>query len=185
VTHTYDDRPCPACGDLDGCHIPGKVKRVRWGSKRPHSSAYEAHYGQTYPKKVCLCGSSRFKEKHLEVMRDLTLNGDIVLAMGCFGHADASIDMDGPVKDMLDDLHLRKIDEADEVFVVNPKTPTCDECGKPCKIVECTSLRLSDQSICCKAGVVDRPYIGTSTRNEIAYAQRTGKPVRYLEEPHD
>ena len=28
-------------------------------------------------------------------------------------------------------------------------------------------------------------YIGESTRSEIAYAERTGKPVRYLEPPRD
>jgi hypothetical protein len=24
--HSMDDRPCPSCGDLDGCHLPGRLR---------------------------------------------------------------------------------------------------------------------------------------------------------------
>ncbi|MBQ1348927.1 MAG: hypothetical protein IIY58_06215, partial [Aeriscardovia sp.] len=51
-------------------------------------------------------------------------------------------------KEMLDDMHKRKIDMADEIFVINVGG-----------------------------------YIGESTRGEIAYAKKTGKAVRYLEDP--
>jgi hypothetical protein len=44
--------------------------------------------------------------------------GRIVLTVGLFGHQEA-LDMGGPVKAMLDQLHLRKIDLADEVLVLN------------------------------------------------------------------
>jgi hypothetical protein len=47
-----------------------------------------------------------------------TLAGKIVLSVGLFGHNEG-LDMDGPVKKMLDELHLRKIDLADEVLVLN------------------------------------------------------------------
>ena len=50
-------------------------------------------------------------------------------------------------KEMLDDMHLRKIDLAEEIFVINVGG-----------------------------------YIGSSTKTEIEYAEKTGKPVRYLEE---
>ena len=50
-------------------------------------------------------------------------------------------------KEMLVDIHKRKIDMADEIFVIN----------------------------------VDG-YIGSSTRSEIEYANKTGKKVNYLEE---
>jgi hypothetical protein len=71
--------------------------------------------------KVCLVGSSRFMETHVEVLRTLTLCGCIVLPMGLYGHREG-LDMSGPVKKMLDMLHLDKIDVADAVFVVNPPT---------------------------------------------------------------
>ena len=51
-------------------------------------------------------------------MRNETLEGNIVLTVGLLGHAEG-LDMDGPVKVMLDELHKRKIDHADEVLVLN------------------------------------------------------------------
>ncbi len=70
------------------------------------------------PKVVCLCGSTRFREAFTEASKSETLAGRIVLSVGMFGHQEG-IDMDGPVKAMLDQLHLRKIDLADEVLVLN------------------------------------------------------------------
>ena len=67
---------------------------------------------------VCLCGSTRFKDAYEKAMRDFTLQGYIVLTVGLFGHLEG-IDMDGPTKKMLDELHLRKIDLADMVYVLN------------------------------------------------------------------
>jgi hypothetical protein len=69
--------------------------------------------------KVCLVGSSRFMDTHVEVLRTLTLCGCIVIPMGMYGHREG-LDMSGPVKKMLDMLHFDKIDLADAVFVVNP-----------------------------------------------------------------
>lgn len=70
-------------------------------------------------KVVTLCGSTRFKEAFERENRRLTLDGCIVLAPGVFGHAESS----GPVSDeekrMLDNMHLRKIDLSDEIFVIN------------------------------------------------------------------
>jgi hypothetical protein len=74
--------------------------------------------GNDFPKVVTLCGSSRFKEEYEAAMKAETLAGRIAIGMGMFGHKDG-LDMDGPVKAMLDELHLRKIDLADEVPVVN------------------------------------------------------------------
>ena len=98
-------------------------------------------------KVVTLCGSTRFKDTFMEVQKRLTLQGCIVISVGLFGHAgDEEVWTEG-TKEMLDDMHKRKIDMADEIFVIN----------------------------------VDG-YIGSSTRSEIEYARKTGKPVRYLEE---
>ena len=68
---------------------------------------------------VTLCGSTRFKEQFLDAQKQLTLEGNIVISVGLFGHSgDADVWKPG-VKEMLDDMHLRKIDLADEVFVIN------------------------------------------------------------------
>jgi hypothetical protein len=70
------------------------------------------------PRVVCLCGSTRFGDAFRDAQRDETLAGRIVLTVGLLGHAEG-LDMDGPVKAMLDELHLRKIDLADEVLCLN------------------------------------------------------------------
>ena len=105
-------------------------------------------------KVITLCGSTRFKEEFMEVQKRLTLEGNIVISVGLFGHSgDNEVweNMDEgtltKTKEMLDDMHKRKIDMADEIFVIN-------------------------------AG----GYIGSSTKSEIEYAIATGKQVRYLEE---
>lgn len=67
---------------------------------------------------VTLCGSTKFKEKYLEVQRRYTLDGWIVISVGCFGHADGE-ELHGDVKQMLDTMHLRKIDMADRVHIIN------------------------------------------------------------------
>jgi hypothetical protein len=98
------------------------------------------------PRIVTLCGSTRFRDAFEAAMRAETLAGRICIGVGLFGHQEA-LDMGGPVKAMLDRLHLAKIDISHEILVLNVGG-----------------------------------YIGTSTRNEIAYAIREGKVVRYLEE---
>lgn len=105
-------------------------------------------------KVITLCGSTRFKEAFMEAQKHLTLEGNIVISVGLFGHSGDNEVWEGmsedtltKTKQMLDDMHKRKIDMADEIFVIN-------------------------------AG----GYIGTSTRSEIEYAHSTGKAVRYLEE---
>ena len=70
------------------------------------------------PKIVCLCGSTRFKEEFERVERELTLAGCIVLTVGLFGHREPDFDWERH-KEALDELHLRKIDMADEVLVIN------------------------------------------------------------------
>lgn len=70
-------------------------------------------------KVITLCGSTRFKEQFLETQKLLTLKGNIVINVGLFGHSgDNEVWMEG-TKEMLDDMHKRKIDMADEIFVIN------------------------------------------------------------------
>lgn len=100
------------------------------------------------PKIVCLCGSTRFMQEFFEVGWQFTLEDYIVLSVGvCKSKHHGAEALGQDIADRLDKLHLRKIDLADEVFVIN----------------------------------VDG-YIGESTRKEIKYAQKMGKPVSYLEQ---
>lgn len=70
-------------------------------------------------KVITLCGSTRFKEEFMQAQKNLTLQGNIVISVGLFGHSgDNEVFTDG-VKEMLDDMHKRKIDIADEIFVIN------------------------------------------------------------------
>lgn len=70
----------------------------------------------TYPV-ITLCGSTRFKEHFLEQQKRLTLEGNIVLTVGCFDYSGDAFTENK--KTMLDDMHKRKIDMADSIFVIN------------------------------------------------------------------
>ena len=105
-------------------------------------------------KVITLCGSTRFKDEFYKVQKELTLEGNIVISVGLFGHSGDSEVWENMTEDtltktkiMLDDMHKRKIDMADEIFVINVGG-----------------------------------YIGESTKSEIEYAKNTGKVVNYLEE---
>lgn len=68
---------------------------------------------------VTLCGSTRFKDEFYEAQKRLTLEGKIVISVGLFGHSgDAEVWTPG-TKEMLDDMHKRKIDMADSIYVIN------------------------------------------------------------------
>ena len=109
-------------------------------------------------KVITLCGSTRFKDAFLAEQKRLTLEGNIVISVGLFGHSGDNEVWEGMsedtltrTKEMLDDMHKRKIDMADEI--------------------------MADEIFVINVG----GYIGSSTRSEIEYAVATGKTVRYLE----
>lgn len=75
---------------------------------------------------ITLCGSTRFRDAFLKAQKELTLQGYIVISVGLFGHSgDSEVweNMDEgtftKTKEMLDDMHKRKIDMADGIFVLN------------------------------------------------------------------
>lgn len=70
-------------------------------------------------KVITLCGSTRFKDEFIETQKRLSLQGNIVISVGLFGHSgDKEVWQDG-VKEMLDDMHKHKIDMADSIYVIN------------------------------------------------------------------
>ena len=66
-----------------------------------------------------LCGSTRFKDEFMEIQKRLTLEGRIVISVGLFGHSGDNEVWSAGTKEMLDDMHKRKIDMADGIFVIN------------------------------------------------------------------
>lgn len=78
------------------------------------------------PTIVVLCGSSRFYDEFQQANYELTMKGEIVLSIGFYPHAKAKhghgegVGHDSEEKVALDELHKRKIDLADYVYVINP-----------------------------------------------------------------
>lgn len=68
-------------------------------------------------KVITLCGSTKFKQDFINWQKRLTLEGYIVISVGCFGHSGDVFTDEQTI--MLDDMHKRKIDMADEIFVIN------------------------------------------------------------------
>ena len=68
---------------------------------------------------ITLCGSTRFKEQFLEAQKRLTLERNIVISVGLFGHSGDDEVWAPGAKEMLDDMHKRKIDLADAIYVIN------------------------------------------------------------------
>lgn len=68
---------------------------------------------------VTLCGSTKFKDEFIQIQKELTLKGCIVISVGLFGHSGDNEVWSEGTKEMLDDMHKRKIDMADTIFVIN------------------------------------------------------------------
>lgn len=108
------------------------------------------------PKIICLCGSTRFTDQMLIKQWEFTKQGCIVVSWCALpesyfnGPEKTHIGDQEGVKELVDEVHKRKIDLCDEVFVLD----------------------------------VDG-YIGESTQSEIEYAEKIGKPIRYLEEEEE
>ena len=76
------------------------------------------------PTIICLCGSTRFYEEFMQANYEQTMLGKIVLSVGFFMHRAGqvhgeTVGITPDDKKMLDELHLRKIDMADEVLILN------------------------------------------------------------------
>jgi hypothetical protein len=80
------------------------------------------------PKVITLCGSSRFPDAFHIANAHLSMLGHVVISLGLYGHADKPegarfLTSDGneqtAEKRNLDQLHYRKIDISDGIFVIN------------------------------------------------------------------
>jgi hypothetical protein len=104
------------------------------------------------PTIVVLCGSTRFYDAFQKANYELTMRGEIVLSVGFYPHATEQgghgegVGHDSDEKIALDELHKRKIDLADEVYVLNvggyvgdstkSEIEYADALGKPLRCLE-------------------------------------------------
>lgn|SRR3989338_4183671 len=67
---------------------------------------------------ITLCGSTKFRDTFFGIIRRPTSEGEIVILPGVFGHAEGE-EISEEQKQKLDELHLRKIDLSDGIYVVD------------------------------------------------------------------
>jgi len=103
------------------------------------------------PEIICICGSSKFVAEMAIFRWELEKSGKVItlglhlLPLSYIKVRDHGAENEG-IAAIMDELHFRKIDISDKVFIFN------------------------------YGG-----YIGESTRNEIEYTKKIGKPITYLE----
>jgi len=69
---------------------------------------------------VCLIGSTRFRDAYEEANFVESMKGNVVLTVACFsGDPSSKFKVTEDGKKLVDELHLRKIDMADHVLVLN------------------------------------------------------------------
>lgn len=66
---------------------------------------------------ITICGSTRFKDKILEVAEGLTLDGHIVMMPTVFRHDDPNLTAE--IRIRLENQHREMINKSDAIFVVN------------------------------------------------------------------
>ena len=106
-------------------------------------------------KVITLCGSTRFKEEFLEAQKRLTLEGNIVISVGLFGHSGDDVVWTEGVKDMLDRQHLAKIDLADEIYVINVGGYIGDSTRREIAYAEFKGKSISYLEECKKTSIYD------------------------------
>lgn len=104
-----------------------------------------------FPKIVCLCGSTRFYRDFQEANYRETMAGNIVLTVGFYPHAPN--------------------------MVHNAQLGCTDQEKKQLDWLHFRKIEMADEILVLNVG----GYIGQSTNNEIAHAQKLGKTVRFLE----
>lgn len=142
------DNPCPDKRPHEESEIcKGQCESQYRGRCIPVEQAFKPR-----PTIVCLCGSTRFGEHFRTAQFQETLDGKIVLTIGCNMKSDDDLfsnvaePLKIQIKKQLDELHLRKIDLADQVLILNVNS-----------------------------------YIGESTKKELEYAIEHEKVIRFLE----
>lgn len=82
------------------------------------ADAYEALENRFTAPIVCMCGSTKFKQTWISENARLTGEGNIVLSVGLWGHHERK-HPSPELKIRLDELHKRKVDLCDSVWVLD------------------------------------------------------------------
>ncbi|PYZ96517.1 hypothetical protein CR205_12435 [Alteribacter lacisalsi] len=69
-------------------------------------------------KVITLCGSTKFKNTFREMEKKLTLEGHAVISLGFFEQSEG-IEITPEQEAMFEKIHRRKIDIADEIYVID------------------------------------------------------------------
>lgn len=125
--------PCDDCNDrcIDGCAMcsdnphpreTSKEYNARKAAQQPRPPTTDAQKRKV----ITLCGSVKFWKEYLKWNAILTLQGNVVFSCGLSmksGYEDILLKYSvwelNDVKKDLDEIHLRKIDLSDEIFVLN------------------------------------------------------------------
>ncbi|SMF84939.1 hypothetical protein SAMN05661091_2773 [Paenibacillus uliginis N3/975] len=67
---------------------------------------------------ITLCGSTKFKDQFEQANAFLTLQGNIVISVAFFEQSEG-FEITEEQADLLGNLHFRKIDISDEIFVID------------------------------------------------------------------
>ncbi|WP_241654773.1 hypothetical protein [Sporolactobacillus shoreae] len=67
---------------------------------------------------ITLCGSTKFKNQFEQMNVFLSLQGNIVISLAFFEQSDG-FEMTQEQAELLGDLHFKKIDISDEIFVID------------------------------------------------------------------
>lgn len=67
---------------------------------------------------ITLCGSTKFKEQFEQANAFLTLQGNIVISLAFFEQSEG-FEITEQQAELLGNLHFRKIDISDEIFVID------------------------------------------------------------------
>lgn len=109
------------------------------------------------PRVVCLCGSTRFYAAFQRANYEETMAGRIVLSVGVVPNGEHG----GPAA---------RGDHGENVGCTPAQKLALDELHK-------RKIDMADEVLVLNVG----GYVGESTRSEIEHAERTGKPIRWLE----
>jgi hypothetical protein len=98
------------------CNFPECEKNnydCGWDKGVEECPIYKLH--KNYIKVITLCGSTRFKRDFRRIEQELNFKGNLVISLNNFTH----IEDKDPRKEMLNNIHFKRIDLSDSIFVIN------------------------------------------------------------------
>lgn len=110
---------CSYCDDDNGVTFVNTEKSIIGRCKKCKCELISFIPATVEPRIVVLCGSTTFIDLFDKMSLEYTLKGWIVLSIGSHKFCDKNLKEVADKKEMLGELHFRKIDKADLVYVIN------------------------------------------------------------------